>query len=112
MPTISGDDGLSVVFPFVYNVYEIRARRVPVGAPSEGCGLCPYRVLRAGSDPRLLGIGGVKMNTTRRNFIKVGAGAVAATSCVSANSKKLPPPTAPGERTAAPTGKTGDMIYS
>src|SRR5271169_1495034 len=57
------------------------------------------------------GIRGVKMNTTRRDFLKVSAGAVAATSGVSANSKELASSTASGERTAAPAGQAGDMIY-
>jgi hypothetical protein len=51
------------------------------------------------------------MNTTRRDFIKVGAGAVAATSGVSANSKEISSSTPSGERTAAPAGQAGDMIY-
>ncbi len=69
------------------------------------------RTLRAGSGPPLLGIGGVKMNTTRRDFLKSGAGAVAATSAVSANSKELASSSASGERTAAPAAKVGEMIY-
>jgi hypothetical protein len=44
------------------------------------------------------------MNTMRRDFIKVGAGAMAATSGVSANSKEVASPTASGERTEAPAG--------
>jgi len=51
------------------------------------------------------------MNTTLRGFLKASAGAVAATSGVSANSKEIACSTASGERTAAPTGKAGDMIY-
>ena len=51
------------------------------------------------------------MNTTRRDFLKVSAGAVAATSVVSANSKEISSSTASGELTAGPTGGAGDMIY-
>jgi aryl-alcohol dehydrogenase-like predicted oxidoreductase len=51
------------------------------------------------------------MNTTRRDFLKVSASAVAATSGVSANSKEGSFSTASGERTAGPTGGAGDMIY-
>ena len=51
------------------------------------------------------------MNTTRRDFLKVGAGAVAATSGVSPNSKEIASPTASGERTEAPAGEAADMIY-
>src|SRR5208282_3521974 len=51
------------------------------------------------------------MNTTRRDFLKVGAGAVAAASGVSANSKEIPSATTSGERTAAPTGEAAGMIY-
>ena len=51
------------------------------------------------------------MNTTRRDFLKVSAGAVAATSGVSAGSKKVSSSTASSERTAGPTGGAGDMIY-
>jgi len=51
------------------------------------------------------------MNTTRRDFLKVGAGAVAAPSGVSVNSKEIASSTASGERTAAPAGEAGDMIY-
>ena len=47
------------------------------------------------------------MITTRRDFLKVSAGAVAATSGVSANSKDI----SSGEQTAGPTGGAGDMIY-
>ena len=51
------------------------------------------------------------MNTTRRNFLKAGAGAVAATSSVSANSKELSFSTGSGGQTAGPAGGTGNMIY-
>ena len=51
------------------------------------------------------------MNTTRRDFIKVGAGAVAATSSVSTNSREVASPTASGERTEAPAGEAEGMIY-
>ena len=51
------------------------------------------------------------MNTTRRDFLKVSAGAMAATSVVSANSKEISSSTASGELTAGPTGGAGDMIY-
>jgi predicted aldo/keto reductase-like oxidoreductase len=51
------------------------------------------------------------MNTTRRDFIKVGAGAVAATSSVSTNSREVASPTASGVRTEAPTGEAEGMIY-
>src|ERR1700689_4201855 len=44
---------------------------------------------------------GATMNTSRRDFLKVGAGAVAAISGVSGMA----------ERTAAPAGKAPDMIY-
>jgi uncharacterized protein len=49
------------------------------------------------------------MNTTRRDFLRVSAGAVAATSDVSANSKEVSSSTGSGERTLAPLA--GDMIY-
>ena len=51
------------------------------------------------------------MNTTRRDFLKVGAGAVAATSAVMPNSNESFYSIASGERTAAPAGEAGDMIY-
>ena len=51
------------------------------------------------------------MNTTRRDFLKASASAVAATSGVSANSKEVSSSTASGERAAGPTGGAGDMIY-
>src|SRR5580692_9761434 len=57
------------------------------------------------------GIGGVRMNTTRRDFLKAGAVAVAATSGVSANSKEISSSTPSGERTEAPAAEAGDMIY-
>src|SRR5258706_15676957 len=50
------------------------------------------------------------MNTTRRDFLKIGAGAVAAASGVLANSKEVSSPTESGERAAA-AGEAGDMIY-
>jgi uncharacterized protein len=46
-------------------------------------------------------ISGAEMNTSRRDFLKVGAGAVAAISGVSGMA----------ERTAAPAGEAPDMIY-
>jgi len=51
------------------------------------------------------------MSTTRREFLKVGAGAVAATSGVSSSSKEVSSFTASEERTAAPAGEADDMIY-
>ena len=51
------------------------------------------------------------MNTTRRDFLKGGAGAVAATSGVSANSKEIASSKASGERRAPPAAEVGDMIY-
>lgn len=51
------------------------------------------------------------MNTTRRDFLKVGAGAVAATSAVSANSNEGFSSTASGRSAAAPAGDAGNMIY-
>ena len=48
------------------------------------------------------------MNTTRRDFLKVSAaGAVAATSGVSANSKEV----SSTEQTAGPAGGASEMIY-
>src|ERR1700693_3673035 len=55
--------------------------------------------------------GGVEMNTTRRDFLKVGAGAVAATSAVSANSSEGFSSIASGRSAAAPAGGAGNMIY-
>jgi uncharacterized protein len=49
------------------------------------------------------------MNTTRRDFLKVGAGAVAATSAVSASSGESS--IASGRSAAAPAGGAGNMIY-
>src|SRR5271170_4974200 len=46
------------------------------------------------------------MNTTRRDFLKVGAGAVVATSGVPASSQKVSFSAA-----SAPTRETADMIY-
>src|SRR3984957_18613874 len=63
--------------------------------------------LPPGHISEMSGIRGVKMITTRRDFLKVSAGAVAATSGVSANSKDI----SSGEQTAGPTGGAGDMIY-
>ena len=51
------------------------------------------------------------MNTTRRDFLKVGAGAVAATSAVSANSNESFSSIASGRSAAAPAGDEGNMIY-
>src|SRR6202023_1320415 len=53
--------------------------------------------------------GGVEMNTTRRDFLKVGAGAVATTSAVSANSNQGFYSIASGR--SAPAGGAGNMIY-
>src|SRR5208282_1171152 len=57
------------------------------------------------------GIGGVRMNTTRRDFLKVGAGAVAATSAVMPNSNESFYSTASERSAAAPAEEAGDMIY-
>jgi uncharacterized protein len=51
------------------------------------------------------------MNTTRRDFLKVGAGAVAATSAVTANSNEGFYSIASGRSAAAPAGEEGNMIY-
>src|ERR1700756_1645080 len=51
------------------------------------------------------------MNTTRRDFLKVGAGAVAATSAVSANSNESFYSIASERSTAAPAADEGNMIY-
>ena len=51
------------------------------------------------------------MNTTRRDFLKVGAGAVAATSAVSANSNESFSSIASGRSAAASAGDEGNMIY-
>src|SRR5438445_10609566 len=51
------------------------------------------------------------MNTTRRDFLKVGAGAVAATSAVSANSNESFSSIASGRSAAATAGDEGNMIY-
>jgi predicted aldo/keto reductase-like oxidoreductase len=51
------------------------------------------------------------MNTTRRDFLKVGAGAVAATSAASANSDEGFSSTASGRLAAAQSGEASDMIY-
>src|SRR5271163_3964320 len=48
------------------------------------------------------------MNASRRDFLKVGAGAVAAISGVPADSKETSSFTASGEQT---TGEAGGMIY-
>src|ERR1700758_2197834 len=53
--------------------------------------------------------GGVGMNTTRRDFLKVGAGAVAATSAVSASSGESFSSLASGRSAAAPAGDEGNM---
>jgi hypothetical protein len=55
--------------------------------------------------------GGVEMNTTRRDFLKVGAGAVATTSAVSANSNEGISSIASGRSAAAPAEAAGNMIY-
>src|SRR5271163_3697348 len=54
--------------------------------------------------------GGVNMNSTRRDFLKAGAGGLAE-SRVSANSKQASASTRSGGQTAKPAGVTGDMIY-
>ncbi|HWY68136.1 MAG TPA: aldo/keto reductase, partial [Terriglobales bacterium] len=51
------------------------------------------------------------MNTTRRDFLKVGAGAVATTSAVSANSNQGVSSIASGRSAAAPAEGAGNMIY-
>ncbi len=51
------------------------------------------------------------MSTTRRHFLKVGAGAVAATSGASSSSRDVSSFTASEQRTVAPAGGAGDMIY-
>jgi aryl-alcohol dehydrogenase-like predicted oxidoreductase len=51
------------------------------------------------------------MSTTRREFLKVGAGAVAGTSAVSSSSKEVPSFTASEDRTVASAGGAGNMIY-
>jgi len=51
------------------------------------------------------------MNGTRRDFLKVGAGAVAATSAVSASSNEGFSSIASGRSAAAPAGDEGNMIY-
>src|ERR1700691_2463832 len=51
------------------------------------------------------------MNTTRRDFLKVGAGAVAAPAAVSANSTEGFTSTASGRSVAAPAEDPGNMIY-
>jgi predicted aldo/keto reductase-like oxidoreductase len=51
------------------------------------------------------------MNASRRDFLKAGAGAVAALSGVAASSEEVSSVTATGERTATPAGEAGDMIY-
>src|SRR6202047_165689 len=51
------------------------------------------------------------MNTTRRDFLKVGASAVAATSAASANSNDEFSSIASAKSAAAPAGDAGNMIY-
>src|SRR6202051_335465 len=51
------------------------------------------------------------MNTHPQDFLKVGAGAVAATSSVSANSNEGFSSIASGGSAAAPAGDEGNMIY-
>jgi len=51
------------------------------------------------------------MNTTRRDFLKVGAGAVAATSAVLPTSNESFYSIASGRSAAAPAGDEGNMIY-
>ena len=51
------------------------------------------------------------MNTTRRDFLKVGAGAVAATSAVTATSHAGFSSIASGKSVAAPMEDGGNMIY-
>src|ERR1700734_2003446 len=51
------------------------------------------------------------MNATRRDFLKVSAGAVAATSAVSANSNEGFSSIASGRSAAAPAEGEGNMIY-
>jgi len=51
------------------------------------------------------------MNTTRRDFLKVGVSAVAATSAVSANSNESFSSIASGRSAAASAGDEGNMIY-
>src|SRR5208282_1604499 len=51
------------------------------------------------------------MNATRRDFLKVGAGAAAATSVISRNSNEGFSSTASGRSAAMPLGDEGNMIY-
>src|SRR5271163_841569 len=51
------------------------------------------------------------MNTTRRDFLKVGAGAAAATSTLPANSSQGFYSIASKRSAAAPVGEAGNMIY-
>src|SRR5580692_13037941 len=51
------------------------------------------------------------MNTTRRDFLRVGAGAVAATSAVIPNSNQSFYSIASGRSAAAPAKDEGNMIY-
>ena len=51
------------------------------------------------------------MNTSRREFLKGGAGAVAGLSGAPANSAEISSVTTSGQQTAALAGKAGEMIY-